>query len=84
MLQYDTIKQMGKKMKKVREYRGLKLVRYIFEKWVIVAEFLEIEPQNLTNWKKRDSVPAKHRAKIVEEAAKRGFDITEQQLRSLK
>jgi len=71
-------------MKKVRRYKGLKLVRYIFESWVVVAELLGIERQNISNWKKYDSVPVKHRAKIVEEAAKRGYDITEQQLRGMK
>lgn len=69
-------------MKKVKNYTGLRLVRHIFESWVAVAEILSIERQNITNWKKNThGVPKKHRAKLVIEAAKLGFDITEQQLR---
>jgi len=64
----------------LKRYKGKMLAYIIFENWVNVAKILGISPQAPRTWAK-NSVPEKHRATLVIEAKKRGFDIEEFDLR---
>jgi len=80
------LKQIGNNMEKQKlkrkpaGLRGKALAKHIFETWENMGRVVGVHYLSCRGWK-NNNVPAKHRAKIVEEAAKRGFDITEQQLR---
>jgi len=65
----------------VKRYKGKKLACVIFESYAGISRALGGKPskQAVRVWGK--SVPAKHRATLVIEAKKRGFDIEEFDLR---
>jgi len=67
---------------KVVESQGVKpIIKEVFETAAVLAKLIKRPHSTVSTWQCKNNVPIRNRSEVVKAAKKKGFLLTEQQLR---